>query len=55
MSNDYQKNTIATSNRQHVYRDEYKWVVSISKQMPNPEPGAASGVLLVDRIEGAKT
>ncbi|WP_244208931.1 cache domain-containing sensor histidine kinase [Paenibacillus ferrarius] len=40
--------TISSSHVQHLYPDEYKWVVSISKQMPNPLPGAASGVLLVD-------
>ncbi|MEC0226023.1 cache domain-containing sensor histidine kinase [Paenibacillus alba] len=40
--------TISSSHVQHLYQDEYKWVVSISKQMPNPLPGAASGVLLVD-------
>ncbi|MGO4268889.1 cache domain-containing protein, partial [Paenibacillus sp. TAF58] len=39
---------ISPSHVQHLYKDEYKWVVSISKQMPNPLPGAASGVLLVD-------
>jgi two-component system sensor histidine kinase YesM len=39
---------ISSSHVQHVYKDEYKWVVSISKQMPNPQTGDASGVLLVD-------
>ncbi|GFZ96074.1 histidine kinase [Paenibacillus marchantiophytorum] len=39
---------ISSSHVQHLYKDEYKWVVSISKPMPNPLPGAASGVLLVD-------
>ncbi|MGG1552883.1 cache domain-containing sensor histidine kinase [Paenibacillus ferrarius] len=39
---------ISSSHVQRVFQDEYKWVVSISKQMPSPEPGAANGVLLVD-------
>ncbi|UKS26466.1 sensor histidine kinase [Paenibacillus sp. HWE-109] len=39
---------ISPSHVQHLYKDEYKWVVSISKPMPNPLPGTASGVLLVD-------
>ncbi|NQX62431.1 cache domain-containing sensor histidine kinase [Paenibacillus qinlingensis] len=39
---------ISSSHVQHVYQNEYKWVVSISKQMPSPGPGGASGVLLVD-------
>ncbi|MGG1517643.1 sensor histidine kinase [Paenibacillus oryzisoli] len=39
---------ISSSHVQRVFQDEYKWVVSISKQMPSPEMGAANGVLLVD-------
>lgn len=42
------KVVISSSHVQHLYKNEYKWVVSISKQMPNPMPEAASGVLLVD-------
>jgi two-component system, sensor histidine kinase YesM len=39
---------ISSSHVQHLYQDEYKWVVSISKQMPISSPKYARGVLLVD-------
>ncbi|MFD0693746.1 sensor histidine kinase [Paenibacillus sp. GCM10027628] len=39
---------ITSSHVQHLYQNEYKWVVSISKQMPKTSPWSASGVLLVD-------
>ncbi|TXK76752.1 sensor histidine kinase [Paenibacillus sp. N3.4] len=39
---------ISSSHVQHLYRDEYKWVVSISKQMPIHSSSLENGVLLVD-------
>ncbi|MBD0381825.1 cache domain-containing sensor histidine kinase [Paenibacillus sedimenti] len=39
---------ISSSHVQHLYDNEYKWVVSLSKQMPRTSPWSASGVLLVD-------
>ncbi|MFC5447142.1 cache domain-containing sensor histidine kinase [Paenibacillus aestuarii] len=39
---------ISSSHVQHLYQDEYKWVVTISKQLPKSSPMTASGVLLVD-------
>jgi two-component system sensor histidine kinase YesM len=39
---------ISSSHVQHIYRNEYRWVVSISQQLPTSIGGIGGGVLLVD-------
>jgi len=41
-------NIISSSHVQNVFRNEYRWVVSISRQISMPDGRGNSGVLLVD-------
>jgi two-component system sensor histidine kinase YesM len=39
---------ISTSHVQHIYRGEYRWVVSISRQVHTNAPDYQNGILLID-------
>ncbi|WP_028548827.1 cache domain-containing sensor histidine kinase [Paenibacillus sp. UNC451MF] len=39
---------ISSSHVQHIFYNEYRWVVSISRQLPGANDASSSGVLLVD-------
>lgn len=39
---------ISPSNVQHIFRDEYRWVVSLSREMRNAAEEESAGVFLVD-------